>query len=128
MEIVQVVGLGIVATIFIILLKEDRPEIGLQLTVVVGIIISLMMIDKIILALQLLKELSQKANIDDNNFNIILKIIGISYIAEFGSQICKDAGSFSTASKIEFAAKIIIMTLSLPIIISVINLILNILP
>lgn len=128
MEIVKIVSLALVATVLTVLLKEDKPEIAVQMVVVVGIIISLFMIDKIVLVINILKELSQKADIDKLHVAVILKIIGISYIAEFGSQICIDAGSSSTASKIEFAAKIIIIVLALPILISVVNLIITILP
>lgn len=128
MEIVKIVSLALVATVLTVLLKEDKPEIAVQMAVVVGVIIFLFMIDKIVLVINILKDLSQKADIDKFHVTIILKIIGISYIAEFGSQICKDAGSLSTASKIEFAAKIIIIVLALPILISVVNLIVTILP
>lgn len=128
MEIVKIAGLALVATILIVLLREDKPEIALQMTVVVGILISIFMIDKIVLVFNALKDLSQKANIDSLHITTILKIVGISYIAEFGSQVCKDAGSLSIASKIEFAAKIIIMVLALPILMSVVNLIITILP
>lgn len=128
MEIVKIVSLALVATVLTVLLREDKPEIALQMAIVVGVIIFLFMIDKIVLVLDTLKDLSQKADIDKLHITIILKIIGISYIAEFGSQICKDAGSTSIASKIEFAAKIIIIVLALPILISVVNLIITILP
>lgn len=128
MEIIKIASLALVATVLIVLLREDNPEIALQMTVIVGILIFLFMIDKIVLVFNTLQNLSQKANIDNLYITTILKIIGISYIAEFGSQVCKDAGSLSIASKVEFAAKIIIMVLALPILMSVVNLIITILP
>ncbi|WP_422443910.1 stage III sporulation protein AD [Thermoanaerobacterium sp. DL9XJH110] len=128
MEIVQIVGIGLVTTIFVVLLREDRPEIAIQMSIVIGAIIFLMMLDKIAAVINILKELSQRASIDTVFMSTIFKIIGIAYIAEFGAQICRDAGSSATASKIEFAAKIIIMVLSLPILMAVLDLILKILP
>ncbi|AYO30707.1 stage III sporulation protein AD [Biomaibacter acetigenes] len=128
MEIVQIVGMGLVATILVVLLKEDKPEIALQISIVIGAIIFLLMIGKIISVVDVLKSLSQKASIDMIYMSAVLKIIGIAYIAEFGAQICRDAGSSSTASKIEFAAKIMILVLSIPILMAVLDLLIKILP
>ncbi|HHY70160.1 MAG TPA: stage III sporulation protein AD [Thermoanaerobacterales bacterium] len=128
MEIIQIVGLCLVTTILVVLIREDRPEIALQMSIVVGVIIFLRMIDQILIVVELLRDLSQKANINYSYISTVFKIIGIAYIAEFGSQICKDAGSSSIATKIEFAAKIFIIVLSIPILITVMDLIIKILP
>ena len=58
----------------------------------------------------------------------ILKIIGIAYIAEFGSQVCRDAGEGAVANKIEFAAKVLIMVMAVPIIALVLDTIVRLLP
>ncbi len=128
MEIIQIVGLGIVTTILVVLLREDRPEIALQMSIVVGAIIFLRMIDEILAIIEYLRDLSSKANISNLYISTVFKIIGIAYIAEFGSQICKDAGSFSIASKIEFGAKVFILVLSFPVLMAVMDLIIKILP
>jgi stage III sporulation protein AD len=112
----------------VVLLREDKPEIALQMSIVVGVIIFMLLLDKILSVVNILRQLSSRANIDMIYMSTILKIIGVSYIAEFGAQICRDAGSSAIASKIEFAAKIIIMILSLPILLAVLDLILKILP
>jgi stage III sporulation protein AD len=72
--------------------------------------------------------LASSANINLFYLTTILKIIGIAYIAEFGSQICKDAGEGSIAAKIEFAAKVLVMVLALPIIVAVLESILRLIP
>jgi len=110
------------------LLRQEKPEIALQMSIVIGAIILLIMFDKIASVIDILKDLSRRANIDMIYMSTIFKIIGISYIAEFGAQICRDAGVSATASKIELAAKIMIMVLSLPILIAVLDLILKIVP
>jgi len=127
-DIVKIVGMGLVATVMIVLLRQEKPEIAVQTSIILGAIIFLMMLDKIASVIDILKNLSRRANIDMIYMSTIFKIIGISYIAEFGAQICRDAGSSATASKIELAAKILIMVLSLPILIAVLDLILRIVP
>ena len=58
----------------------------------------------------------------------ILKIVGVAYIADFGSQICRDAGEGALASKIEFAAKIIVLVMAVPIIVAVLQSLLKLVP
>ncbi|MCG0274976.1 MAG: stage III sporulation protein AD [Thermosediminibacteraceae bacterium] len=128
MEIIQIVGISLVAAVMVVLLRDDRPEIALQISIIAGAIVFLLMLNKIASALNVLQDMAQKANIDFIYLNTILKIVGIAYVAEFGAQICRDSGSSSLAAKIEFAAKIIIMLLSIPILMAVLELLLKILP
>jgi len=128
MEIFQVVGLGLIAAVLVVILREEKPEIALQVTVVVGAIIFLFMLGKISSVLTVLKNLTREANIDLFFLTTLLKIVGIAYITEFGAQVCRDAGSNAIASKIEFAGKVLIMILAVPIVFSVLELILHIMP
>ncbi|MEF9933791.1 MAG: stage III sporulation protein AD [Clostridium sp.] len=128
MEIGQVVVIGIVATIIVVFLKDQRPELALQLSLAAGIIIFLFMVTKLTVVVQALQQISQRVNIDMAYLNIVLKIIGVAYLASFGVEICRDAGQSSIASKIEFAGKIIIISLSIPILMAVMDLVVKILP
>lgn len=129
MEIVQIVGIGIVATILVILLKQsDRPEFALLVSAITGLIIFSMVIDKIKYIIDTLGNLARSANMEFTYFSTILKIIGIAYIVEFGAQISRDAGENAIASKIELGGKVIMMVLAMPIILSLMDLILKILP
>ncbi|WP_427339192.1 stage III sporulation protein AD [Caloranaerobacter sp. DY30410] len=128
MEIIQIVGIGIIATILAVLLKQEKPEISLQISIVTGLIIFIFVISKLSYVIGVLSNLAQRIDIDFIYFSTILKIIGIAYIAEFGAQISRDAGEETIASKIELAGKILIMTLSVPILLAVLDLILKIMP
>lgn len=128
MEIFQIVGLGLVTTILVIIIKDHKPEMAIQLTILFGVLIFLLMMDKIVAVGTVLRELATKSKINLNYISIIFKIIGIAYIGEFGAQICKDAGEGVIAAKIEFAAKILIMVIALPIMIAVMESVIKILP
>lgn len=128
MEIVQVVGICIIATIMILVIKGQRPEIAMQISIVTGIIILFAVSSRISLIIDLLSKLSGKMNIDSVFFATILKIIGIAYTAEFGAEVCKDAGESAIASKIELGGKIFIMVLAIPIISSLVELLIKIVP
>jgi stage III sporulation protein AD len=128
MEIFKIVGIGIIATILTILLKNQRPEISLQISIVTGVIIFILVITKLTSVLETLNILARKVDMDLVYITTILKIVGIAYVSEFGAQVCRDAGEGAIASKIEFAGKILIMVLAVPILIALLNLIVQLMP
>ncbi|MDK2903419.1 MAG: stage sporulation protein [Clostridiales bacterium] len=123
MDIVQIVSIGLVAAILAITLRQQRPEMALIVSIAAGVVIFFMIAGKLSVAIQALNEVMRKAQLNNVYFTTVLKIIGIAYITEFGSQICKDAGEGSIASKIELAGKVLIMVLALPIVLAVFDLI-----
>ncbi|MCL6610968.1 MAG: stage III sporulation protein AD [Peptococcaceae bacterium] len=128
MEIMQVVGLGLVAAVLAVVLRHNRPEMAMFLSIAVGIIIFAALIGKIGSVLDVLRELSSRANLSMIYLGTILKIVGIAYIADFGAQICRDAGEGAVASKIEFAAKILVLVLAVPIVLAVLNSLIRVVP
>lgn len=128
MEIFKIVALGITATILAVIVKQFKPEYGVHISIATGVVIFLLMISKLASILEVIHELTNKLDMEVVYLKSIFKIIGIAYITEFGSQVCKDTGESSIASKIEFAGKIIIMALALPILLSVLNLIIKLMP
>lgn len=129
MEILQLLGLGLVATVIIVFLKQyNSGTSAILISAVVGLFIFIAMLDQIGYVIRVIQELAQRANVNQFYLGIMLKIIGIAYIAEFGAQVCKDAGESSIAGRIEFAAKVIVMVLAMPIIAAVLETIIRLLP
>lgn len=128
MEIIQIVGLGLLATILILILKEQKPIFAFMLAIVSGIIIFLFLIGKIADVIRIIERLAVEGGINLMYLKTILKIIGIAYIAEFGAQICRDAGQGAIASKIELAGKILIMVMAIPIITVIIETVMKLIP
>lgn len=128
MEIFQIVGLALIAAVFSVILRNQRPEIAIQISIVTGIVIFLLMAFKISAVITLLQDLAKKVNIDVIYLTTVLKIIGIAYITTFGAEICRDAGEGAIASKIEFAGKILIMLLAVPVLMAVLDTMLKIIP
>lgn len=128
MEIFQIAGLGIVATVLIIILKNIRQEFAIYISIITGVIIFSIILKYLVHVIDVLRDLSIKANIEMAFFPIILKIIGTAYIVEFSSEICRDAGENSISMKIELAGKVIIMVLAIPILLALVDLITKILP
>ncbi|PKM50045.1 MAG: stage III sporulation protein AD [Firmicutes bacterium HGW-Firmicutes-7] len=122
MEIVQIVIIGLCAVIFIAVLDKHK-EFGVYLRIVTGVIMFFIFIDKFDSIIILFNKLNALMNIDDMYMKILFQILGIAFVTEFGSQLCKDSGEKSIASNIEIAGRIIILVLSAPIVLGIINLI-----
>ncbi|MBO8163143.1 MAG: stage III sporulation protein AD [Brevibacillus sp.] len=128
MEIVQIVGLGIVATILALVINEQKSMFAFLLAIVSGVIIFLFLIDKIAEVIRILERLAVQADLNMIFLKTILKIIGIAYIAEFGAQITRDAGQGAIAAKIELAGKVLILVMAVPIVQIIIETVVDLLP
>jgi stage III sporulation protein AD len=128
MEIAQVVGFGVMATIFILFIRQNRPEIAQLLSIAVGVALIFYLLGYLKLIVDIITELALEAEVNAVFLRTLLRVIGVAYLAEFGAQICRDAGEGNVALKIEFAGKLIILVMTVPILMSVLESILNIIP
>ena len=127
MEIIKVVSFALAALFIFMLLGERKKELAVLVAIIAGAIIFLALIDKLSEIINFINTIADKANIDMVYIGIVLKILAIAYLSTFCSEICKDAGATSIASKVEFAGKILILALAIPILVAVLNSILQIL-
>ena len=127
-EIIKIVGIGLVSLVVIIILKQYRPEYAIYVSIIAGILIFFIAMDKITGIINLLQSISDKTYINQKFLGILLKITGIAFLTEFAVSVCSDAGEKAIASKIEIGSKVVIITMSVPIITSLLELIIEILP
>lgn len=121
MEVIKIVGISIFAVIMIIILKNYRPEMALVLSIITGIGIMLYAIFKMSSVINVLNDLVSKSGVNTDFLLIIIKVIGIAYMVEFGKNVCIDAGQSSIATKLEMAGKVVIVVLTIPLISSLVN-------
>jgi stage III sporulation protein AD len=127
MDLIQIGILAITAAILILIIKTHRPEIGLQISLVFGVIVMVSLAGRIKGILELIELYVNRADISGIYITSLLKIIGMAYIAEFAAESCRDAGQSAIAAKVELAGKILIMVTAVPIITSVMGIILDML-
>lgn len=127
MEIVKIVGLGLLAGMLINILRQQKPEMAMQLSIAAGVMLFFLMVSKVLRVVDVMQTLSAKAAIEQAHMETVLKIIGIAYVADFGSQVLQDAGEKAVASKVEMAGKIVIMLLAVPVILAILDSILKLL-
>lgn len=126
MEIIKIVFFALIALFFIIIVQQSRKDLALIISLFAGVCIFIFIFGKFNAIILFLQDIALKANINTVYLNIVLKILAISYIASFCSEICKDAGSNNIASRVEFGGKVLILFLAIPILMAVLQSILNI--
>ncbi|MGB4389029.1 MAG: stage III sporulation protein AD [Caldicoprobacterales bacterium] len=127
MNIIQIVIFGLVTTIIIVTVKQQRPDIALLISLAGGTVILIFVVSSLSVVIETISNLFNKSNMDPVYITTILKVIGIAYLADFGAQLCKDAGESAIAAKIELGGKILILLLAIPILTALMELILKIL-
>ncbi len=128
MEIIQVVSFAVIAAIFILFIRQSRPEIAQLLSIAVGVIVVIYLLGYLKMVIDVITQMALEAQVNPLFLRTLLRVIGVAYLAEFGAQICRDAGESSIAGKIEFAGKIIILVMAIPILVSVLEGIINFIP
>ena len=128
MEVIRIIGIGLIALIMIILLKQYKPEFAIYISLLTGALILLLLTDQLTGIVNLIQSIAGKAKINSQFLSLLIKITGIAFLSEFAVSICKDSGEGAIASKIELGSKIIIISMSIPIISSLLEIILQILP
>lgn len=127
MEIIKIIGVGLTALVIIIIIKQYKPEFTIYVSLIAGVIILFMIMDKLSAIVNLLTSFTKKASINSEFLIILLKITGITILTEFAVSVCKDSGETAIANKIDLGGKIIIVSMSIPIISALLELIIKIL-
>lgn len=128
MEIFKIIGIGLISLIIIIMLKQYKPEYAIYVSILAGILILYLVMDKLTGIINLINSIANKASVNTKFIALLMKITGIAFLSEFAVSICKDSGESAIASKIELGSKIVIISMSIPIITSLLELIIKILP
>lgn len=128
MDIVKIIGIGLISLIIIIILKQYKPEFAVYVSIIAGILIIALTIGKISGIIDILKNLANKTTINNQFLILLIKITGIAILTEYTVSICKDSGESAIASKVDFGGKIVIMSMSIPIISSLLETIIKVLP
>lgn len=118
--------IGVVASLLAIQLGEKK-EYGTYISIICVVLVGYFVLDKLNVVITVINTLGKYIDIDISYIKLLLKMIGITYVAEFSAQICTDAGYDSISKQIEMAAKFTILAMSMPIILNVLDLVTEIL-
>ena len=118
MEIIRIGAAGIACVLAAIFMKTAKPEYSVYLTMAAGLFILAFAMGKFSYLYESLKKIQQYVPVDTTYMNILMKMIGITYVADFAAGICKDAGYGAISSQIEFFGKISVLATGTPVLLA----------
>lgn len=127
-EVIKIISIGIVTAFTALILKNQKPEFSLYISLVGGAVLLYIIASKAGLGIQAIQQIAEKANIQFPYIALIIKILVISYLVEFSAHLCRDAGETAIASKVELGGRIAIFLISIPILTAIFSLIQSLLP
>ena len=125
MEIMKIIGVAFITAVTAVLLRSTKPELSFAVTVTGIIVILLFIVDSLQDTLTVFKSIADATGMENGLLKLLLKIVGVGYITEFGAGILNDFGSNAVADKVVLGGKITIVLLSLPVFEGLISLIKN---
>jgi len=121
MSIIQVGILGVVGVLLALQLKQTKSEIGSYICITISVIVFFHLLEHLETLVNTVREIGTYIQIDLTYIGTLVKMLGITYLSEFSSGICKDAGYQTIATQIEMFAKITILVLSMPILLALLK-------
>ena len=126
MPILKIVAVALITAILTVYLKKNTPEIAMFVGIAGGILIIFLLSDYLFNVAEYLKSFFEKSGVESELIKIVVKIIAVAYLFEFASGAVKDLGENSLAEKVIISGKVIILTMSFPILNSLFNMIVEI--
>lgn len=118
MDIVKVSILGISAVLLSLTLKHYKPEYSYFINVGVCVCVFFYIVSKLEFFLDYVEKIQEVIHLEPVYLTMIIKMIGITYVAEFAVNLCKDAGCQTIAGQIELFAKLSILVISMPVVLA----------
>ena len=121
MTIIQIGVIGIAGAVFAIQLKQNKAEFSVYICIGISLIIFFNVLGHLKVVVETVREMVGFIHMENTYLTTLLKMLGIAYVAEFSSGICKDAGYQTIATQIELFGKLTILVLSTPILVALLN-------
>ena len=121
MDIIKVIGIAFLTLIFTIILKQYKKDFAIYVVIIGGALILLSSLETFKNIIDFINRLSNKSNISSDFIKLLIKITSISILLEFAISICKDSAESAIANKIDLGGKIIVISMSIPVISTMLN-------
>ena len=123
MEILKMSAFALMAVIIIVVIKQEKKEIGIIISIFAAVVLSVYAIVQLNDIVSLLFDLISNVGVNAKYLEIILKVVGIAYIVELTKDVCVDSGETALGAKVEMTGKIVMVAMTIPIITGVVEVI-----
>lgn len=127
-DVFRIAGIGVVGAVLAVTLRRERPEMAMLVGAVTGIVILIGLLSALSSVMKVLKAMTGALSLSEDFISIALRVTGIALVAQFASQVCRDAGEESIAQKIELGGKVIMLVLTVPLLVNMVELVASFLP
>ncbi len=124
----KIIGVALITCIATLIVKPVRPDFAVFISIVGGIIILFMLAGYLTEIFDVFNQIFNFTNVNSSIYKIIFKIIGVGYLVEFTASLCSDSGNSSLGDKVLLGGKIIILVMALPIVTSILEIVMELLP
>lgn len=121
MTIFKIVGLSLAAVTVVLVLRAYRPELAVQAAVAAGVVLLLIAVTELSGVMAMIDQIVAKYGLNSEHIKVVIKVIGIAHLAQFAAQTCRDAGEGAIASKVELVGRVLIVTVAVPVVISILD-------
>ena len=121
MDLIKVIGIAFLTLIFTIIIKQYKKDFAIYVVIIGGALILLSSLETFENIMDFIDRLSNKSNISSDFIKLLIKITSISILLEFAISLCKDSGESAIANKIDLGGKIIVISMSIPVISTMLN-------
>ena len=115
--------LGVAGALLAIQFKGGKTEYGIYICAGISLIIFLGILSRLTVVLDIMEEIAGYIDLAPAYTGMLIKMLGITYVAEFSSAICRDAGYQTIAQQIEIFGKAVVLVLGLPVILALLEMI-----
>ena len=123
MNSIQIALFGVVGTLLALQFKSGKSEYGIYVSLAVSLFLFLCMLSRLEIFVRTVKKIANYIKLDAGQMSILLKMACVTYVAEFASGICKDAGYQNIAVQIEIFTKLTILAIGMPVLLALLELI-----
>ena len=121
MNMIQIGIIGVAGTLLAVQFKSGKSEYGIYISVALSLVIFFAIIGRLEVIIDALRTIANYINMDTAYIGTMIKMLGITYVAEFSAGICKDAGYQTIALQIERFGKLAVLVLSMPVLMALLN-------
>lgn len=121
MDLLQICGLALTAAALSLLLRQLRGEYALMLGMAVTGLVLLALLPVLREIFSLLLRIASSSGTGET-VAVLLKAIGLAFVAGLAADLCRDAGESAMAGRVETAGKVAILSLAMPMAIELMRL------
>ena len=121
MDIIRIAMIGLAGVVLALMLRQKKSEYALYISLAAAVLILVFSVDRLTVVMETIRRIEEYLQIDSAMIRILIKMIGITYVAEFATGICKDAGFGTLGGQIEMFAKLSLMAVSVPVLLALIE-------